>query len=161
MSTVFEFQFSQLSYNVSEDSGIINVCLELISGALVEDVFIEVTAAANLEEANGRKIFFFNYKLNGIGILDIPIAVMVNGTILSGISNFIFVAGTQPFSPESVLCLNVSIIDDEVAELTERFLICGCSTQTGVVLLNDGCTYIYVEDNDGIEPINVTISYHP
>lgn len=157
--TVFEFQFSQLSYNVSEDSGVINVCLELISGALVEDVFIEVTAAANLEEANGRKTLKKNHKLNWIGILDIPIAVMVKGTNLSdfsGISNFVFVAGTQPFSPESVLCLNISIIDDEVAELEERFLICGCSTQTGVVLLNDGCTNIYVEDNDGIEPINVT-----
>lgn len=47
---MFEFQFSQPSYNVSEDSGVVNVCLELTSGTLIEDVFIEVIAAANLEE---------------------------------------------------------------------------------------------------------------
>ena len=45
-----------MSYNVVEDSGVVNVCLELVSSALVEDVFIEVTAAAKLEEANGCKI---------------------------------------------------------------------------------------------------------
>lgn len=90
---------------------------------------------------------------------------MINGTSLSdfsGTSNLTFVAGTQPFSPESVLCLDISIVDDEVVELTEIFLICGYSTQIGVVLLNDGCTNIYIEDNDGIDPINVIIiSYHP
>lgn len=73
----------------------------------------------------------------------------VNLSEFSGVTNFTFVAGTQPFSPDSSLCLNVSIADDELVELSERFLICGCSTQTGVVVLNDGCTIIYVEDNDG------------
>ena len=40
--TVAEFQFSQPSYDVSEDSGVVSVCLELISGILTEDVIIEV-----------------------------------------------------------------------------------------------------------------------
>ena len=39
---VAEFQFSQPSYNVSEDSGVVGVCLELVSGILTEDVVIEV-----------------------------------------------------------------------------------------------------------------------
>ena len=39
---VAEFQFSQPSYDVSEDTGVVSVCLELINGTLTEDVFIEV-----------------------------------------------------------------------------------------------------------------------
>ena len=39
---VAEFQFSQPSFDVSEDSGVVSVCLELISGILTEDVIIEV-----------------------------------------------------------------------------------------------------------------------
>ena len=41
--SVAEFQFSQPSFDVSEDSGVVSVCLELISGILTEDVIIEVT----------------------------------------------------------------------------------------------------------------------
>ena len=40
--SVVEFQFSQPSFDVSEDSGVVSVCLELISGILTEDVIIEV-----------------------------------------------------------------------------------------------------------------------
>ena len=40
--SVAEFQFSQPSFDVSEDSGVVSVCLELISGILTEDVIIEV-----------------------------------------------------------------------------------------------------------------------
>ena len=47
------------------------------------------------------------------------------------------------------MCLNVSITDDQLVEGTERLLVCGCSTQTAVLLLNDGCTNVYIEDNDG------------
>ena len=46
---VAEFQFSQPSYNVPEDSEIVNVCLELVSGTLTEEVLIEVVLAAGLE----------------------------------------------------------------------------------------------------------------
>ena len=47
------------------------------------------------------------------------------------------------------MCLNVSITDDQLVEGTERLLVCGCSSQTAVLLLNDGCTNVYIEDNDG------------
>ena len=40
---VAEFQFSQQSYDVSEDTGVVSICLELVNGTLTEDVFIEVT----------------------------------------------------------------------------------------------------------------------
>ena len=46
---VAEFQFSQSSYNVSEDSEIVDICLELVSGTLTEEVLIEVVLAAGLE----------------------------------------------------------------------------------------------------------------
>ena len=39
---VAEFQFSQPLFDVSEDSGVVSICLELISGILTEDVIIEV-----------------------------------------------------------------------------------------------------------------------
>ena len=37
-----EFQFSNSSHNISEESGTVTICLELIGGILAEDVFIEV-----------------------------------------------------------------------------------------------------------------------
>ena len=43
--SVAQFQFSQSSYNVSEDSGVVSVCLELVNGTLIENVTIEVTLA--------------------------------------------------------------------------------------------------------------------
>ena len=47
--TVAEFQFSQPVYNVSEDTGTVGVCLELVSGELGVDVPIEVTIFAASE----------------------------------------------------------------------------------------------------------------
>ena len=46
-STVAVFQFSMMYYSVSEDSGIVSVCLELINGTLTEDVSIQVMVANN------------------------------------------------------------------------------------------------------------------
>ena len=36
------FQFSQPSYNVSEDDGFVTICLELVQGILVDNVTIEL-----------------------------------------------------------------------------------------------------------------------
>ena len=52
---VAEFQFSQPSYNVSEDSGEVSVCLELVRGILTEDVVVQVSIGAGLEEMAGCK----------------------------------------------------------------------------------------------------------
>ena len=46
-NTVAEFRFSQPSYNVSEDSGVVSVCLELVNGTLTEDVVIKIELRAN------------------------------------------------------------------------------------------------------------------
>ena len=54
---VAEFRFSQSSYNVSEDSGEVNVCLELISGVLTNYVVIEVMIYGG-EEMSGCKSLF-------------------------------------------------------------------------------------------------------
>ena len=45
-NTVAEFQFSQTFYDVNEAIGMFNVCLELTSGILTEDVTIEVMVFA-------------------------------------------------------------------------------------------------------------------
>ena len=69
-----------------------------------------------------------------------------NVSELISLSNFTFDAGAEP---GSFMCLNISIADDQLVEETERLLVCGCSTQPAVLLQNDGCTNVYIEDNDG------------
>ena len=66
------------------------------------------------------------------------------------INSLIFPSGTQPFGPGSQMCLNFSIIDDLLVEPTERFTVCGRSSQNAVVILNNGCTDIKITDNDGM-----------
>ena len=41
--TVAVLQFSQPSYNVREDSGVVSVCLQLVNGTLTEDINFEAT----------------------------------------------------------------------------------------------------------------------
>ncbi len=65
-------------------------------------------------------------------------------------NDLIFNSGTQPFGVGSQMCLNFSIVDDLFVEPTERFTVCGRSSQNAVVILNSGCTEIKIRDNDGI-----------
>ena len=49
------------------------------------------------------------------------------------------------------MCLNISIIDDELVEGTEKFVVCGFyETTYEVTFPNNGCADIFIEDNDGI-----------
>ena len=65
-------------------------------------------------------------------------------------NDLVFNSGTQPFGADSQMCLNFSIVDDLFVEPTERFTVCGRSSQSAVVILNNGCTDIKIRDNDGI-----------
>ena len=56
-----QFQFSQPFFNVSEDSGVVSVCLELVSGILTEDVLIEVMVIASGEDMAGCKLSITNF----------------------------------------------------------------------------------------------------
>lgn len=60
-----------------------------------------------------------------------------------------FVSGTVALESGSQMCLNFSIIDDQIIEPTERFTICGNSLQSSVEILNNGCTNIKIADNEG------------
>ena len=64
-------------------------------------------------------------------------------------NDLVFTSGAQSFGPGSQMCLNFSIIDDQLVEPTERFTVCGQSSQNAVVILNNGCTDIKIRDNDG------------
>ncbi len=66
-----------------------------------------------------------------------------------GVRDFSFNSGTQPLSPESQMCLNISITDDPFLEPIEIFLICGSSQQNSVEIVNGGCTTIFIRDNEG------------
>ena len=61
----------------------------------------------------------------------------------------IFSSGTEPFGPGYQMCLNFSIIDDQIVEPTERFTVCGLSSQSSVQILNNGCADIKIADNEG------------
>lgn len=76
---------------------------------------------------------------------------------LINLSNFTFDTGAEP---GSFTCLNVSITDDQLVEETEILLVCGCSTQPAVLLLNDGCTNLHIEDNDGMPFLSQNISVY-
>ena len=67
------------------------------------------------------------------------------------VNNFLFGAGTQPFEPDSQMCLNISISDDQLVEETERLVVCGAqvSTEPAVIIQNGDCNDVFVEDNDG------------
>ena len=56
-----QFQFSQPFFNVSEDSGAVSVCLELVNGILTEDVLIEVMVIASGEDMAGCKLSITNF----------------------------------------------------------------------------------------------------
>ena len=68
---------------------------------------------------------------------------------IMGVRDFFFGIGTQALGPESQMCLNISINDDPFLEPTEVFLICGSSQQNAVVILNGGCTNVFIRDNEG------------
>ena len=67
-----------------------------------------------------------------------------------GVRDFLFGAGTQPLSPGAQMCLNISITDDPFLEPIEIFSICGSSQQNAVVVVNGGCTTLFIRDNEGI-----------
>ena len=64
---------------------------------------------------------------------------------IMGVRDFFFAAGTQPVFQ---MCLNISINDDPFLEPVEIFSICGTSQQNAVVILNGGCTNIFIRDNE-------------
>ena len=49
------FQFSMMYYSVSEDSGVVSICLELINGTLTEDIIIQVMVVNNNNGMSGCK----------------------------------------------------------------------------------------------------------
>ena len=53
---VAEFQFSQPTYNVTEGSEIVNICLELVNGTLAKDALISMSVATRQEDIAGCKI---------------------------------------------------------------------------------------------------------
>ena len=75
-----------------------------------------------------------------------------------GVMDFLFPSGTRPLGSRSLMCLNISILDDVIVEPLETFFVCGSSQQNSVVLLNGSCAIINIEDNEGMT-IRVTNSY--
>ena len=63
-----------------------------------------------------------------------------------------FTSGTQPYRDGSQKCLDISIIDDELVEGTERFAVCGTYEDGAPTIMFEGnsCRDIFIEGNDGI-----------
>lgn len=85
-----------------------------------------------------------------------------DGSDFDGMKNLTFSSGTYPFGPGSQLCINISVVDDEIIEGMEKFVLCAYYEGTSeVILQNSGCTDIYIEDNDGMEaPIDYVFPSH-
>ena len=64
-------------------------------------------------------------------------------------NDLVFASLTEPLGPGSQMCLNFSIVDDQLVEPTERFTVCGLSTDASVDILNNGCADIKISDNEG------------
>ena len=64
-----------------------------------------------------------------------------------GESTFILFAAD--LGPRSQKCLNITMSDDQLAGPTERFMICGCSSQNVGMILINGCSDLITRDNDG------------
>ena len=94
-----------------------------------------------MHQQYSQNIYIFLVHIAGSGDTDIVDLTM---------NDLVFSSGTQPFGPGSQMCLNFSIIDDQLVEPTERFTVCGRSSQNAVVILNNGCTDIKIRDNDGM-----------
>ena len=60
-----------------------------------------------------------------------------------GLNNLTFVAGS------SQVCLNFSIVDDDIIEGEEKFVICGSSKNPSAIVRENNCTVVYIADNDG------------
>ena len=62
-----------------------------------------------------------------------------------------FTSGTQPYSAGSQMCLDISIIDDDLVEGTEMFVVCALYEGSASTILFEGniCRDIFIEDNDG------------
>ena len=54
-STDAVFEFSMTYYSVSEDSGVVSICLELINGTLTEDIIIQVMVVDSNNGMSGCK----------------------------------------------------------------------------------------------------------
>ena len=147
-----EFQFPQSVYEVSEDTGVVSVCLELVTGILTKDVLIEVmlldsSGSSGCEYIHSAPlmkwiILYSSYYIHHC------YAAGGSGDIM-GVMDFLFPSGTRPLGSGSLMCLNISIFDDAIVEPPETFFVCGSSQQTSVVLLNGNCAIINIEDNEG------------
>ena len=71
-------------------------------------------------------------------------------------NNLTYAAGTEPLGPDSQMCLNISIIDDDLYEGIEQFVICGSSEQS-IEFEGNECIDIFIEDNDGMKIIAARI----
>ena len=160
---------------MSESNGAASICLELVNGTLATDVLINLSVGARQEDMTSefqRHVRKYNHTYNPLLSFSLsPLSLSLSLSLshppppppslwhvfptapdmasdLIGVTDFIFASGTEPFGSGSFMCFDVVIIDDNLIEGEERFVVCACSSQAGVVILDDGCTDVIVEDND-------------
>ena len=63
LPTVAVFEFFMAYYSVSEDSGVVSICLELINGTLTEKVFIQVMVSDNngMSGCKQKNVVFYHW----------------------------------------------------------------------------------------------------
>ena len=73
----------------------------------------------------------------------------VDGDDFINTRNLTFTSGTGPFDRGSVMCIDISIVNDFLVEGTEKFVLCALD-ENNMPGDYSACTDIFIEDDDGI-----------
>ena len=130
------------TYNVKEDSGIVNVCLELVDGT-IEGVIIGLLVNTSLSKLYHDLSQLFSQILCNDYLLII--------LFLGNITNEDLVICDNQTMQRQQICFDIAVIDDHVVESAETAVICGCSPYD--VTFN-GCITLTIEDNEGENNLN-------
>lgn len=67
----------------------------------------------------------------------------------NGVQSVSFAANTEPAGAGSQMCINVSIVNDELVERTENFQVIASSGDSEVVFTNGNSSNVFINDDDG------------
>ena len=116
------FAFTQVAYDVKEGDGVVEICVDLITGTVQEAVSIELSTQD--VSATG-----------GLDFSSISLSVT-------------FPAGTSPGGPGSQQCAEFPITDDNLVERQEDFRVIARSDSSLVTFPRGPSSTITINDND-------------
>lgn len=136
------FSLSQDDYNVNEGDGGVEVCIDLVAGVPLTNIPIEISTQPG---SAGRKFIK-------------PITITITITAHTAVDDYATTNQSAFFATGSDvgtrLCINISIVDDILVEVIERFIINADSSDQNVEFEVGGDqANVTITDNDSkLEP---------